>query len=84
MLVSVAEVIRSWQCFDSGMEMKCSSQILRIGVFREEEASCVGEFAFGFGDGAVRWSLFERFHRRRKLRTSGRLEIAESECKAGG
>ena len=33
---------------------------------------------------AGRWSLFERFHRRRKSRTSGRLEIAESESKVGG
>lgn len=41
MLVTVAEVIRSWQCFDLGMGEKCSSQILRMGIFREEEASGV-------------------------------------------
>lgn len=53
MLFSVVEVIRSWQCFDSGMGEKCSFQLLRMGIFREEEASGVCEFAFGFGDGAV-------------------------------
>ena len=41
MLFSVVEVIRSWQCFDSGMGERCSSQILRIGLFREEEEGFV-------------------------------------------